>query len=427
MKIALLGFGKEGRAALTYWRAKEPDAQFVIYDEKELAESPADAEVVIGPIEALMIEADLVVRCSPPIAPYRIKTTAPVTSPTNEFFAQCSAPIIGVTGTKGKGTTCSFIVSMLRAAGKTVHLVGNIGVPSLEVLPQIKADDIVVFELSSFQLWDIHYSPQVAVVLGIEPDHLDVHQNYDEYVEAKHQIVVHQTPGDIAYVHPTNVDAWRAVAGAPIIKKFAHPDSVYIESNTFRTQAGPICSTDNVIIPGVHNLENACAAIAATLHFTQDYAAIAQGLKDFKGLPHHIEFVREKDGVHFYDDSFSSAPSAAIVALQAFQEPIVAILGGYDKQADYSRLAASIANNQHVKKILLIGQTRQAIAAALQKQDFTQYELLDTTDFKTIIRRAAERAAPQGIVLLSPACASFDMFKNFYERGDQFKHIVNEL
>lgn len=427
MRIALLGLGKEGHAALDYWRQKEPQAQFVVYDEKELAEKPVGCEVVIGPIDQQQIEADLVVRCSPAIAPSRIRTATTITTPTNEFFAQCPAPIIGVTGTKGKGTTCSLITSILRAAGKTTHLLGNIGTPSLEVLPHIRPEDVVVFELSSFQLWDARYSPHIAIVLGIEPDHLDVHKDYAEYIQAKHNIVAHQKPGDFAYVHPTNPDSMKVASGAPDLRRYNHHDSVYIELNTFFTQGHPICKTENLAIPGAHNLENATAAIAAALHYTQDYDAIARGLRDFKGLPHHIELVREKDGVKFYDDSFSSAPSASVVALQAFQEPIVAIIGGYEKGADFTKLVHEIAQNQAVKKILLIGQTKNRIADALRAAGFDNFTVMETTDFETIIRQAADEAAPVGIVLLSPGCASYDMFKNFYERGDQFKEIVARL
>lgn len=414
MNIALAGFGQEGRTSYDYWNV--PGNTVTIADEGEaIADLPDGANTILGADAfSKLSDFDLIIR-TPSVNPRKLPYGEKVWSATNEFFAKCPAPIIGVTGTKGKGTTSSLIASILKAAGKTVHLVGNIGTPALAELPKITADDIVVFELSSFQLWDIQKSPHVAVVLGIEPDHLNVHDSMDDYVAAKANIVKFQTADDLTVFNRNN-QLSVSIASKSAARRAEYP-----------FELGDIVST--IQLPGPHNVENASAAVAAVQDYVDDPEVLKQGIGSFTGLPHRIKFVREIGEVRFYDDSYSSAPAASIAALKSFDDPKIIILGGYEKHADFSDLASYVASDATVKKALLIGQTKQRIADAFAQSGIRsdRYEIIEDTTLAPIVGRAVELAVPGDIVLLSPACASFDMFKNFTERGEQFVDIVNGL
>jgi UDP-N-acetylmuramoylalanine--D-glutamate ligase len=433
MRIVIAGYGQEGEASLKYFREKYPNAEFIIYDQKDII---AGGYLPRKNLEFKLsddifdeeIKADIVVRTNS-LRPDKIKTLGEITTGTNEFFKNCPAQIIGVTGTKGKGTTASFIKSILDAAGYKTWLLGNIGVPALSALKQIKKDDIVIYELSSFQLWDIKYSPHIAVILGIEPDHLDVHRNYQEYLEAKSNIVKYQNEGDVVIYKSSNQESTNISRFSASSQKVSYGENAdfRVESGYFWCKNTKTCPSNTVIIPGQHNLENACAAIAACWGYTQNSEIITKGLGDFKGLPHHIEKVREVNGVTYYDDSFSSAPSAAIVAIKAMTRPTVLILGGYDRDIDFSNLVQTISELQTIKKIILIGQTREKIKELLMEAAYEDFEVYDTQNFSEVVLRARDIATPGDNVLLSPGCASFDMFKNFYERGDKFKEIVGSL
>lgn len=431
MKVAIAGYGIEGKANLDYYQRL--GAEVTILDEKSVTEAPKGVHVISGPQAFADISSyDMVVRTAS-LRPDKLSQAKKVWSATNEFLAKCQAPIVGVTGTKGKGTTSSLIASILRAAGKTVHLVGNIGVPALEVLPRIRPEDIVVFEMSSFQLWDLEKSPSVAVVLMIEPDHLDVHQGMDEYLAAKANIRVHQRATDACYYHPTNQYSQRiALSGeglaAPCRYGVADDSGVYVDSNNFCVQGQQICSVSALQIPGAHNVENACAAISAARALGVDAAAVEAGLRAFTGLPHRIKFIRDVDGVRYFDDNYSSAPGATIAAVRAFSEPEILIAGGYDKHIQFDELAAAVAAQPNIKKVILIGQTRMKIAAALDsvgKSDL--YVLSDDTSLRPIVEMAKTFATAGDVVIMSPGCASFDMFRNFGDRGDQFIALVEGL
>lgn len=427
MKVAIAGYGVEGKASYSYWR--QLGHEVTVVDERDLSpyDLPYGSSSILGKRAFKSLkDFDMVVR-TPSLPPGSIRTNGKIWSATNEFFAQCPAPIIGVTGTKGKGTTASLIASILQAAGKTVHLVGNIGVPALEGLSKIAPSDIVVFELSSFQLWDLEKSPHVAVVLMIEPDHLDVHKNMREYVEAKANICAHQGEGDLSLYHSTN-DISRQIAdrSAGQKKRYATSEDgqVYVKENTFFVQDQALCSTDTLQIPGVHNLENACAAISAALKFTDDAAAIEKGLRSFAGLPHRLKRVREVRGVTYYDDSIATTPGSAIAALQAFSEPKLLILGGKDKGADYNDLIKHCkATDTHV---LAIGSNGEAIVKLCHKHNVAVTDLTKK-DMHEIVTQAQQIATPGTVVILSPAAASFDMFKSYADRGQQFVAAVEEL
>lgn len=429
MKVAIAGYGVEGKASYQYWRSLGDEVTIV--DERDLSpyELPYGGSSILGKnaFKALG-DFDLVIR-TPSLSPDSLKTSGTVWSATNEFFDKCPAPIIGVTGTKGKGTTASFIAGILKAAGKTVHLVGNIGVPALAELPAIADDDIVVYELSSFQLWDLRKSPQVAVVLMIEADHLDVHRDLDDYVNAKANIRRYQTSDDITIYHPTNTLSKRiAETGEQAVPSaryaVADDDQVYIKENTFFVQDRALCGIETVQLPGYHNLENACAAISAALRFTDDASAIERGLSGFTGLPHRLKRVREVRGVTYYDDSIATTPGSAIAALQAFSQPKLLILGGKDKGSDYTNLIAQCkATDTHV---LTIGANGPTLAKLCRKQHVAVTELGGTT-MDEIVAEAQDIATPGSAVILSPAAASFDMFKSYADRGEQFVAAVERL
>ena len=431
MKIAIAGFGQEGRANYDYWNS--PEHQLTIVDERETIENiPEGVDTILG-LGAFsnLTDFDMVVRTAG-LSPDKITTNGKIWSLTNEFFEKCPAPIIGVTGTKGKGTTCSLIASILKADNENVHLVGNIGIPALSELKNIAADDIVVFELSSFQLWDIKKSPETAVVLKVEPDHLDVHKDMNEYVTAKAQIARYMTSEQVVYYHPTyeyskQVATMYAIATT---KRYNIPDdgAAYVEDGQFMYQGHQICSTNIMQIPGAHNIENACAAISAAFEYTRSKAAIERGLSSFTGLPHRLKFIREVGGVQYFDDSYSSAPSAAIAALSAYSKPQILLLGGYDKGASFEALAEALQQSS-VKKAVVYGQTRDKIVVALRAANVQEerIQIMETNDFQKIVTTSAELADEGDVVVLSPACASFDMFKNFTERGEKFIAIVESL
>lgn len=427
MKVAIAGYGVEGKVSYQYWQ--KLGHEVTIIDERDLSpyDLPYGSSTILGKNAFKSLkDFDLVIR-TPSLSPDKLRTNGKVWSATNEFFDKCPAPIVGVTGTKGKGTTSSLIAAILSAAGKKVHLIGNIGVPALEVLTNVTADDIVVFELSSFQLWDLEKSPQVAVVLMVEPDHLDVHKDMDEYINAKANICSHQSGSDVCLYHPTNdLSARIAAHGEGMKKQYAvnDDDQVYIKENTFFVQNKALCSTDAVQLPGAHNLENACAAISAALMFTDNVSAIEQGLKSFTGLPHRLKVVREIRGVTYYDDSIATTPGSALAAIRAFPEPKLLILGGKDKGGDYTELIGHCkVSDTHV---LAIGSNGKAIAKLCQKAHVAVSDLTGK-NMSEIVSEAQRLATPGSVVILSPAASSFDMFKSYADRGDQFVKAVGEL
>lgn len=427
-KIAIAGYGIEGEASYNYW--SKLGAYITIFDSSDEPSRPIpDGVTAVLGSDAFdgIAGFDLVVRTAS-LPPDAITTDSKIWSATNEFFAKCPAPIIGVTGTKGKGTTCSLIAEILRNDDKIVHLVGNIGVPALEVLPKITHDDIVVFELSSFQLWDLQKSPQTAVVLMIEPDHMDVHSSMEEYVQAKANITKYQDTDDVVIYHPTNTYAAQIAEQAPGRKKqYMKPGGAYIIGGQIVVGDVAVAKTEEVSLVGGHNLENVCAAITATWEYSKNVSAIQYAIKDFKGLPHRLEEVRELNGVRYFNDSYSSAPGATIAAMRSFTEPEILICGGFDRGLDYTELAEAVQQQSNIKNILLIGQTKEKIAEAFDNAGFTRYQALGSVDFSEIVAQAQKNAEPGDVVILSPGCASFDMFKNFQERGEQFKAIVAEL
>lgn len=427
MRIAIAGYGVEGKSSCQYFLSRGDDIT-ILDDRTEIDDLPDGVRAVLGTAAFLQLdEYDMVVR-SPSLPPKKLAGAKKIWSATNEFFNQCPAPIIGVTGTKGKGTTSSLTAAILREAGRTVHLVGNIGTPALDILSDVQSDDIVVYEMSSFQLWDLETSPHVAVILMIEPDHLNIHADFEDYVLAKANIAAHQQPGDVVIYHPTNAESARAATTSNGKRmRYMTPEASYVKDGVVMMGETTICPTEKVGLTGAYNLENVCAAVSAAWQFSQDTASFARAIEDFKGLEHRLEYVATKRGIMFYNDSFSSAPTATMAAITAFTQPIVLIVGGYDKGVDLAPLAERIATTQNIEKVVLIGQVRGQIAGVFERVGFTKFDSTSEADMEKIVELATGYAPEGGVVLLSPGCASFDMFKNFYERGALFKQAVKGL
>lgn len=422
-RVAILGYGIEGRSAHNFF--VQHGCQADVFDEHPSDEQPENT--TIGPVEEWKIDDyDLVVR-APGLALHRIQTTTEITSLTKVFFELCPAKIIGVTGTKGKGTTSSLIAGILSEAGQTTHLLGNIGLPALDVLNDIQPGDIVIYELSSFQLWDLDKSPHISVVLMIEPEHLDVHTDVDDYLRAKQNIAKHQSSSDTTIFHPFNELSEKvAMVGVGIKKKYMSNETARINLGELYYGNQKIMPTSDFGLIGPHNRENICAATTAVWEISQDASAIEKGIREFKGLEHRLEFVRELGGVKFYNDSFATTPGATIAAINSFDNPEIIILGGSDKGADYSDLAEAISVKPNIRQILLIGKMADKINDSLSSFGYESAVKVDG-DMKAIIQKAQTIAQKDDVVLLSPACASFDMFESYKQRGQIFKKIVEEL
>lgn len=445
MKIAILGYGTEGQAALEYWGAAEKANQITVCDQQNVT-VPDDVNVQSGADYLKQLDQfDLLVR-SPGLYPGDIIQANPdspdilnkVTSVTNEFFRVCPTKnIIGITGTKGKGTTSTLVAELLRAAGKTVHLGGNIGVAPLTMLQAgITADSWVVLELSSFQLIDLQTSPKIGTCLMVVPEHLNWHHDMDEYLAAKQQLFAHQTTDDLVIFNRTNANSRKVVSISPAhARSYEVPalgmapqqtTGAYVKDTTIYMDGTPVCEIADVALLGRHNLENACAAIATVWDLVEhNTELITSVLRTFKGLEHRLEFVRELDGVRYYDDSFGTTPETASVAVQAFSQPKVIILGGSDKQVSFDDLARVVASQQ-VRSVVLIGETAPQIEQALRQAGFSGI-VAGGTDMTTIVATAQSQAKPGDVVLLSTGCASFGLFKDYKDRGQQFKTAVTAL
>ena len=355
-------------------------------------------------------------------------TGAKVTSEMEVFFELCPCKLLAVTGSDGKTTTTTLISEMLKKTGKTVWLGGNIGTPLLPLCRQMTADDYAVVELSSFQLMDMTHSPQVAVVTNLAPNHLDVHKDMDEYVDAKKNIFAFQQEGDLLVLNADNAIT-DAFTGNGRIVKFSRQETAYVhirDGVIYRGETAVLNCSD-ILLPGVHNIENYMAAIAAVegLVSDEDIRYVAQ---NFGGVEHRIELVRIKDGVRFYNDSIASSPSRTIAGLNSFKEKVLLIAGGYDKHIPYDVLGPYLCRS--VKTLFVNGATGDQIRAAAENcPDYKPGcpEIVDCADFTDAVHKAAAAAEAGDVVLMSPASAAFDQFKNFMERGNYFKKLVKEL
>ncbi len=348
------------------------------------------------------------------------------------FFALCPAQIIAVTGSDGKTTTATLIAKMLQQAGYRCWLGGNIGTPLIGRIEQIQPKDKVVLELSSFQLFTMQQSPDIAVITNVTPNHLDWHSSMAEYVFAKKQIFLHQKPVDYIVLNYDNEQTRSfATEATGIVRFFSRKqhqkEGVYLENDAiWQHSVGrreKILDTNNIRIPGVHNIENYMAAIAAVRDMVSvdDIAVVAES---FAGVTHRIEFIREKNGIRFYNDSIASSPTRTAAALRAFEQKVILIAGGYDKKIPFDELGKLI--QKHVKCLVLVGATSGKIKAAVEAAG-DEVPIFLCTDLRCAVQTAYEKALAGDVVLLSPACASFDQFPNFEYRGNTFKDYVNKL
>ena len=348
-----------------------------------------------------------------------------VTSEMEVFFEVCPCHLIAVTGSDGKTTTTTLISEMLKAEGKTVWLGGNIGTPLLPLVRQMKKDDFAVVELSSFQLMDMTRSPQRAVVTNLAPNHLDVHKDMEEYVEAKKNIFAFQDETGLLVLNHDNAITDGFTGNGKTVKFSRQGEAHVCLKDGIITRGGEkVLDVQDILLPGVHNIENYMAAIAAVEGLVSD-DTVRSVAKNFGGVEHRIELVRIKDGVRFYNDSIASSPSRTIAGLRSFQEKVILIAGGYDKHIPYDVLGPAVCT--HVKKLFLCGATASQIRAAVENCPMAQPEITDCGDFESAVRAAAAAAREGDVVLMSPASASFDQFKNFMVRGEFFKKIVKEL
>ncbi|MBQ9838801.1 MAG: UDP-N-acetylmuramoyl-L-alanine--D-glutamate ligase [Oscillospiraceae bacterium] len=355
---------------------------------------------------------------------------AEITSEMEVFFELCPCPIIAVTGSDGKTTTTTLIAEMLKAEGKRVWVGGNIGTPLLPVCDQIQPSDFVVVELSSFQLMDMHRSPQRALITNLAPNHLDVHKDMDEYVEAKKNIYRFQNDDGILVVNADNA-LTAPLQGNGLTCSFSRQGRpgcrVTLLDDKICLDGKPIVNTEDILLPGVHNIENYMAAILTVADLVSEQT-VQKVAKTFGGVEHRIELVRVKDGVRYYNDSIASSPSRTIAGLRSFSKKTILIAGGYDKQIPFDELGVEICSR--AKAVYLNGTTASAIRQAVENAP--NYipgnpVLVDCADFADAVHKASAVARSGDIVLMSPACAAFDQFKNFIERGKCFKKLVMEL
>ena len=357
---------------------------------------------------------------------------AEITSEMEAFFEVCPCRIIAVTGSDGKTTTTTLIAKILEHAGHRVWIGGNIGAPLLPQAAEMTPTDLAVVELSSFQLMSMERSADIAVVTNVAPNHLDVHKDMAEYVQAKKNVFAHQDGSGKVVLNYDN-DITRAFAAdAPGAVEFfsrqARPaHGVYLEDGTIFRDGRPIMDAADIRIPGVHNIENYMAAACAVegLATDEDIDAVA---RSFAGVEHRIEFVREKDGVKYYNDSIASSPSRTIAGLHSFRQKLVLIAGGYDKKIPFDALGPEICG--HVRLLILCGATAEKIEAAVcaaPEYQPGQPEILHAATLAEAVQLAQAHSVPGDIVTLSPACAAFDQFKNFMVRGETYKRLVQAL
>lgn len=360
-----------------------------------------------------------------------------VTSEMEVFFDLCPCEIYAVTGTDGKTTTTTIISEVLAASGRKVHKGGNIGRALLPIIEEISPEDVVVAELSSFQLISMRKSPDTAVFVNIYPDHLNVHSSMEEYIDAKKNLLAHQNAFSRTVLNFDNEET-RKLSGMVRGDLYGFTRRSVPERGSFLDEEGWLCFKNNgtcerivhkdeIKIPGLHNVENYLAAISA-VYGRVPSECIAEVARSFGGVEHRIEFVRELDGVRYYNDSIATSPVSVIAGLNAFSQRLIVIAGGSDKKLDYSTMAMAI--NERVKLLILLGATADKIEAAVKGYDGydeNNCRIIRASSMEEAVKTARENASEGDVITLSPASASFDSYKNFEERGKHYKSIVNAL
>jgi UDP-N-acetylmuramoylalanine--D-glutamate ligase len=434
MKVAIVGFEVEGKSALPYWL--ERGADITVCDQDPDKKVPEGVKRQLGTDYLKDLDRfDVIVR-TVGMHPKIILEKNPgvkdkITTNLDEFLrVSPTENIIGVTGTKGKGTTSTLIVKMLEAAGKHVFLGGNYGIPAFSFLPKLTKNSWVVLELSSFMLYDIRHSPHIGVCLMVQPEHLDWHGDADDYFRSKANLFAHQTPHDVAIYYAENTMSHKIASHSPG-DKIAYYDEpgAYIHDGKVMIDQTELCKTSELKLLGKHNWQNVCAAVTAVWQVVQAPDAIRKVLITFTGLPHRLEFVAEMDGVKYYNDSFASDPYASEAAIKAIPGNKVLILGGWDKrQLSLDHLASTVkAHSGEIRTAILIGESAERLAKAFKAADFTNFKLSPAKTMGEIVAEARAHAKKGDAVVLSPGFPSFDMFKDFEDRGLQFKQTVHNL
>ncbi len=429
-KIAILGYGLEGQAVKAYLEKHNIEA--TVIDEKPLTSSLKDFTVIfrspgIWRKHPLLLEAE--------------SAGSIITSQTKWFFEHTQAKIIGVTGTKGKGTTTTLIYKILQRAGRNTYLTGNIGKQQpLEFIDETTHEDWIAFELSSFQLQDLQTSPHIGVCVMVTSDHLDHHQNIQEYHQAKTAIAAFQESGDFA-IYNADYDASVQIGSQGTGKKFTvsnktqpEGEGAFIHSDvsagsieiTFQGQSFNLdCSQRK--LRGAHNLENIAAASLACLAAGVNIETIQEEINEFAGLEHRLQFIGGFNGVSYYEDSYSTVPETTIAAVRSFTEPVHLFLGGSDKGLSYDGLISELKDSDHIASITLLGEVGGKLKTLFEEAQMNIPVFGPYTEFESAVKDTIDRTKPGEVVLLSPATASFDMFANYGERGRQFTSLVKKF
>ena len=447
-KIAFCGIGKSNLPLI--YKFIEKGAEVYACDRRDRSQlapgqaeelESAGAKLILGDGYLNNLNVDIIFRTPgmnyflPELTEARKKGIV-VTSEMEVFFDLCPCKIFAVTGSDGKTTTTTLIATMLKEQGYTVHLGGNIGTPLLPIIEEISENDIAVAELSSFQLISMRKSPDVSVVTNVAPNHLDVHKTMDEYIDAKKNIFMHQNAFTRTVLNADNeITASFADEVRGTLSYFSYNSPVsrgaYLDGDDIcvadKNGVVKIMNKHEIRIPGEHNVENYLAAISAVWGYV-DVETIVKVAREFGGVEHRIEFVREKDGVKYYNDSIATSPTRTIAGLKAFNQKLIVLAGGYDKHIPFEPLAPYAV--EKIKVLILTGPTADAIEKAIRSDknfDNCGMEILRSENLEQSVKMAHEIAKEGDIVSLSPACASFDAYPNFEERGNHYKKLVNEL
>ena len=448
-KVAVIGLGVSNMPLLEYLYEKK--AQVTVFDERTMDEIPSETINKINTYEFSYsfgknclekLNGFNIIFRSPSCLPTRIELQkeaergAIVTTEVEMLMEMCPCKIVGVTGSDGKTTTTSLINAILKKAGYKTFLGGNIGTPLFTKLPEMEPNDIVVLELSSFQLMNMHISPDIAIITNITPNHLNIHKDYQEYIDAKKCIFKNQNEKGILILNYDN-DITRECAkeangNVVFFSSKVKLDNGFIVDGNIIKECNDkvrkhILNTDEIILRGNHNFQNIATALAATKTLVDTDIAV-QAIKEFKPVEHRIEFVKEIDGVKWYNDSASSSPTRTISGINAFKENIILIAGGYDKNLEYEPLAKPVVDK--VSTLILIGQTAEKIYDVVKNESEKENKKINIYMCDTLEQtiEIAKKSAKKGdVVLFSPASASFDMFKNFADRGHKFKDLVNKI
>ena len=447
-KVSFIGLGRSHRELLPMFASK--GARVSLRDKRTREQIGEEA----GQLEALGIrlilgegyldnlcEEDMILRTPGmyyyhPALQEAQRSGVAVVSEMELFFDLCPCKIYAVTGSDGKTTTTTIIAELLKAAGQSVYVGGNIGKPLLPDVDGMVPEDVAVLELSSFQLMTMEQSPDIAVVTNLAPNHLDVHKSMEEYIAAKENIFTHQGADGLLVLNQDNeITRGFAVSARGRVTRFSRREEleqgVFVRDGAIWVRNAmherPVLYLENILLPGEHNIENYMAAIGALDGLVPDQVVRDFAAK-FAGVEHRIELVRTRNGVRYYNDSIASSPSRTIAGLRSFHQKVVLIAGGYDKHIPFDVLGPEVV--EHVKALVLTGDTAPKLRQAVERApgyDPAALPIVEYKDFEAAVLAACGLAQPGDVVLLSPACASFDRFKNFMERGAAFKRIIYGL